>query len=72
MNRADPESSREIRRRVEESARPPLRRRHLNGLIRADGTPKLALDHFARHTPEMGIMQWFTIRILASTMRLRG
>jgi beta-xylosidase len=29
------------------------------GLIREDGTPKLALDHFARHTPEMGIMQWF-------------
>ncbi|HEX9932924.1 MAG TPA: beta-xylosidase [Allosphingosinicella sp.] len=29
------------------------------GLIKADGTPKLALDHFARHTPEMGIMQWF-------------
>ncbi len=32
------------------------------GLIRADGTPKLALDHFARHTPEMGIMQWFHYR----------
>ena len=29
------------------------------GLIKEDGTPKLALDHFARHTPEMGIMQWF-------------
>ena len=29
------------------------------GLIKADGTPKLALDHFARHTPDMGIMQWF-------------
>jgi beta-xylosidase len=29
------------------------------GLIREDGTPKLALDHFARHTPQMGIMQWF-------------
>jgi beta-xylosidase len=29
------------------------------GLIREDGTPKLALDHFARHAPEMGIMQWF-------------
>jgi beta-xylosidase len=29
------------------------------GLIREDGTPKLALDHFARHTPDMGIMQWF-------------
>jgi beta-xylosidase len=29
------------------------------GLIREDGTPKLALEHFARHTPAMGIMQWF-------------
>jgi beta-xylosidase len=29
------------------------------GLIREDGTPKLALEHFARHTPDMGIMQWF-------------
>jgi beta-xylosidase len=29
------------------------------GLIREDGTPKLALDHFARHAPRMGIMQWF-------------
>jgi len=32
------------------------------GLIKADGTPKLALDHFARHTPDMGIMQWFHYR----------
>jgi beta-xylosidase len=29
------------------------------GLIREDGTPKLALEHFARHTPAMAIMQWF-------------
>jgi beta-xylosidase len=29
------------------------------GLIREDGTPKLALEHFRRHTPAMGIMQWF-------------
>ena len=29
------------------------------GLIREDGTPKLALEHFARHTPQMAIMQWF-------------
>jgi beta-xylosidase len=29
------------------------------GLIREDGTPKLALEHFARHTPHMGLMQWF-------------
>ena len=29
------------------------------GLIREDGTPKLALDHFARHAPAMGLMQWF-------------
>jgi beta-xylosidase len=29
------------------------------GLIREDGTPKPALEHFARHTPHMGLMQWF-------------
>ena len=29
------------------------------GLIREDGTPKLALDHYARHASEMGLMQWF-------------
>ena len=29
------------------------------GLIKEDGTPKLALDHFRKHAPEMGIMQWF-------------
>jgi beta-xylosidase len=29
------------------------------GLIRADGRPKLALDHFRKHSPEMGVMQWF-------------
>lgn len=29
------------------------------GLIRSDGRPKLALDHFRKHSPEMGIMQWF-------------
>ena len=29
------------------------------GLIRADGTPKPALEEFARHTPEMGLVQWF-------------
>lgn len=29
------------------------------GLIREDGTPKLALDHFRKYAPEMGIMQWF-------------
>jgi beta-xylosidase len=29
------------------------------GLIREDGTPKLALDHFRKHAPEMGLMQWF-------------
>ena len=29
------------------------------GLIREDGTPKLALDDFRKHTPAMGIMQWF-------------
>jgi beta-xylosidase len=29
------------------------------GLIREDGTPKLALDDFRQITPDMGIMQWF-------------
>jgi beta-xylosidase len=29
------------------------------GLIREDGTPKLALEHYAKHAREMGLMQWF-------------
>jgi beta-xylosidase len=29
------------------------------GLLKEDGTPKLALDDFRKLTPEMGIMQWF-------------
>jgi beta-xylosidase len=29
------------------------------GLIREDGSPKPALEHFARHAPAMGLMQWF-------------
>ena len=29
------------------------------GLIKEDGSPKLALDHFRKHTPALGIMQWF-------------
>jgi beta-xylosidase len=29
------------------------------GLIREDGTPKLALKHFSDFTPEFGICQWF-------------
>jgi beta-xylosidase len=29
------------------------------GLLREDGTPKLALKHFADYTPAMGICQWF-------------
>ena len=29
------------------------------GLLREDGTPKLALRHFNECTPEMGICQWF-------------
>ncbi|MDB5698464.1 MAG: beta-xylosidase [Alphaproteobacteria bacterium] len=29
------------------------------GLVREDGTPKLALDDFARLAPRIGIMQWF-------------
>ncbi|HEX2919888.1 MAG TPA: glycosyl hydrolase [Bacteroidales bacterium] len=29
------------------------------GLLREDGTPKLALKHFAGLTPEIGLCQWF-------------
>jgi beta-xylosidase len=29
------------------------------GLLREDGTPKRALQHFSDYTPEMGICQWF-------------
>lgn len=29
------------------------------GLLREDGTPKLALKDFSRFTPELGICQWF-------------
>src|SRR3712207_870946 len=29
------------------------------GLLREDGTPKLALQHFAEFTPALGICQWF-------------
>lgn len=34
--------------------------RHFDmGLLREDGTPKLALKHFGDYTPQMGICQWF-------------
>ncbi|MCU0789756.1 MAG: beta-xylosidase [Nitratireductor sp.] len=34
--------------------------RHFHmGLLREDGTPKPALEAFARHTPELGLVQWF-------------
>ena len=34
--------------------------RHFHmGLLREDGTPKLALKHFSSYTPEFGICQWF-------------
>ncbi len=34
--------------------------RHFHmGLLREDGTPKLALKHFSDYTPEFGICQWF-------------
>ena len=34
--------------------------RHFHmGILREDGTPKLALEEFARHTPQLGICQWF-------------
>jgi beta-xylosidase len=29
------------------------------GLLREDGTPKLALQQFSQYAPEMGICQWF-------------
>jgi beta-xylosidase len=29
------------------------------GLLREDGSPKPALDHYARHARHMGLMQWF-------------
>jgi beta-xylosidase len=29
------------------------------GLVREDGTPKLASKHFAEVTPSLGICQWF-------------
>ncbi len=29
------------------------------GLLREDGSPKLALPHFSEFTPELGICQWF-------------
>jgi beta-xylosidase len=29
------------------------------GLLREDGTPKLAIEQFAGYTPELGICQWF-------------
>jgi beta-xylosidase len=29
------------------------------GLLREDGTPKLALKQFDRYTPDLGICQWF-------------
>ena len=29
------------------------------GLIKEDGTPKLALDKFRKYAPRMGLMQWF-------------
>lgn len=34
--------------------------RHFHmGLIREDGTPKLALETFSRYAPELGVCQWF-------------
>lgn len=34
--------------------------RHFHmGLLREDGTPKQALDHFGRLTPQLGLCQWF-------------
>jgi beta-xylosidase len=34
--------------------------RHFHmGLLREDGTPKLGMENFARHTPALGVCQWF-------------
>ena len=34
--------------------------RHFHmGLLREDGTPKLAAEKFAEHTPDLGLCQWF-------------
>jgi beta-xylosidase len=34
--------------------------RHFHmGLLREDGTPKMAADKFAEHTPALGLCQWF-------------
>jgi beta-xylosidase len=34
--------------------------RHFHmGLLRADGTPKPALERFPRYTPQLGLVQWF-------------
>ena len=34
--------------------------RHFHmGLLRADGSPKPALERFPRYTPQMGLVQWF-------------
>lgn len=44
------------------------------GLLREDGTPKLALRAFAGHTPALGICQWFHFedhRLDAAVRRLR-
>ena len=42
------------------------------GLLREDGTPKLALRHFADYAPEMGLCQWFHSRTTGWTMRCAG
>ncbi|WJR68252.1 beta-xylosidase [Neorhizobium sp. CSC1952] len=34
-------------------------RHYYMGILREDGTPKPALDEFAKHTPELGLVQWF-------------
>ncbi|MBZ5604492.1 MAG: beta-xylosidase [Acidobacteriia bacterium] len=44
------------------------------GLIREDGTPKLALERFAEYAPKLGICQWFHYedpRLDASVRHLR-
>jgi beta-xylosidase len=44
------------------------------GLVREDGTPKLAYKHFHKYTPELGICQWFHFedhRLEDGALRLR-
>lgn len=45
--------------RHREAEGPAYYRHFYMGLLRKDGTPKLALEQFGECTPELGICQWF-------------